>query len=589
MKIRLSYFLIFSIILFVACSRTTSELQQPTPTILLNQIGFYPDENKLAVIGGGDQTDFSVLTNDLKTKVFEGKLSGKKKSIFSDKQTQIADFSDLTQQGSFVIFVPGQGYSYPFEIKPHVHEEVLKGALKAFYFQRFSISLDEKYAGKWNRPFSHPDNQVFIHTSAASNSRPAGSVISGPGGWIDAGDYNKYVVNSGITMGTLLSVYEDFPEYFKTLNSNIPESRNDIPDILDETIWNLRWMLAMQDPNDGGVYHKCTNAEFDKMIMPDKAVAKRFVVQKSTAATLDFAAVTAQASRVLKDFESQLPGLADSCLRASEKAWMWAKANPEIQYDQNTLNKQFDPDINTGAYGDRNFSDEFVWASAELFISTGKKEYLQAGNLFKDKRIIVPSWSQVKLLGFYSLIRFEHKLPFITDEISDLKKLIVMKADSLVTKADASAYQTVMGLSAKDFIWGSNSVAANQGILLLQAFRITKEKRFLKYGLFNLDYLLGRNVTGYSFITGFGKKTPMHIHHRPSESDGIADPVPGLLAGGPNPGMQDKCHYPSSIPDEAYVDNVCSYASNEVAINWNAPLVYLAGAVEALHQEISNK
>jgi endoglucanase len=74
----------------------------------------------------------------------------------------------------------------------------------------------------------------------------------------------------------------------------------------------------------------------------------------------------------------------------------------------------------------------------------------------------------------------------------------------------------------------------------------------------------------------------MHPHHRPSEADGVEDPVPGLLSGGPNPGMQDKCNYPSSEPELAFVDDVCSYASNEIAINWQAPMVYLANAVEAL-------
>ena len=131
-------------------------------------------------------------------------------------------------------------------------------------------------------------------------------------------------------------------------------------------------------------------------------------------------------------------------------------------------------------------------------------------------------------------------------------------------------------------MWGSNAVAANQGILMLQAFRMTKDKKYLEGALSNLDYILGRNATGYSFVTGLGDKTPMHIHHRPSEADGIVEPVPGLLAGGPNPGMQDRCKYSSSVADEAYVDDVCSYASNEIAINWNAPLVYLSGAIEAL-------
>jgi endoglucanase len=139
-----------------------------------------------------------------------------------------------------------------------------------------------------------------------------------------------------------------------------------------------------------------------------------------------------------------------------------------------------------------------------------------------------------------------------------------------------------MGKSRRDFVWGSNSVAANQGILLIQAYKLSGDRKFLEHALANLDYLLGRNATGYSFVTGFGHKTPMFIHHRPSEADDIPEPVPGLLAGGPNPGRQDGCDYPSDIPDEAYSDSVCSYASNEIAINWNAPLVYLVAAVEAL-------
>src|SRR5205823_2120648 len=176
------------------------------------------------------------------------------------------------------------------------------GAIKGFYYQRTAIDLPVKYAGQWARPAGHPDTRVLIHPSAASADRPAGTVISSPKGWYDAGDYNKYIVNSGITMGTLLSLCEDFPDYIKKLNTNIPESTNNVPDVLDEVLWNLRWMLTMQDPADGGVYHKLTNASFDGMVMPDKATKERYVVAKSITATLDFAAVMAQASRVIKPY-----------------------------------------------------------------------------------------------------------------------------------------------------------------------------------------------------------------------------------------------------------------------------------------------
>jgi endoglucanase len=381
----------------------------------------------------------------------------------------------------------------------------------------------------------------------------------------------------------LLSAYEDFAKYYDTLKLNIPESTNALPDILDEVLWNLRWMLTMQDPNDGGVYHKCTNAKFDPMVMPDKATTSRYVVQKSTAAALNLAAVAAQAARIFRNYSKQLPGLSDSCLLAAKSAWSWAKQNPAIVYDQNKMNSNFDPDVSTGAYGDGKFDDEFLWAAAELAVTTNDQVFFNEVNLPSFSTEQIPSWNQVTLLGYYSLARSNEKSQ--SKLINEVKKRIVGKADMLLEKIDQQTYHAPMGSSVKDFVWGSNAVAANQGILLLNACRITKDKKYFNNALSNLDYILGRNATGYSFVTGYGDKTPMHIHHRPSEADGINAPVPGLLAGGPNPGMQDKCQYKSSVPDEAYVDDVCSYASNEIAINWNAPLAYLSGAIEALKKE----
>jgi endoglucanase len=311
------------------------------------------------------------------------------------------------------------------------------------------------------------------------------------------------------------------------------------------------------------------------------------VVQKGTAATLNFAAVMAQACRVLRPFETSFPGLADSCLSAATTAWRWAQQNPVLVYDQASLNAAFDPDISTGAYGDKSFSDEFIWAAAELFATTKDARYLTSVDMFPDENMALPPWNQVRLLGYYTLLRLETQLPqSITPTAATLKTRLLKRADAMIKDVDTHPYRIVMGSTAKDFVWGSNAVAANQGILLIQAYRLSNSKKYLDYALANLDYLLGRNATGYSFVTGYGDKTPKHPHHRPSEADGVEAPVPGFLAGGPNPGMQDKCHYPSAVPDEAYIDDVCSYASNEVAINWNAPLVYLAGAMEALQLQL---
>ncbi|GAB4041225.1 glycoside hydrolase family 9 protein [Spirosoma jeollabukense] len=566
--------------------------QALSEAIRLNQLGYYPNAAKIAVVVGTVEGPFQLMTSDLKKVVFTGTVGAARQNAISGKTTHSADFSNFTKPGTYVVVIPGLGRSSPFAVRPNVHRDVAIGALKGFYYQRASTALPAQFAGKWARPAGHPDNQVLIHPSAASPSRPEGTVISAPRGWYDAGDYNKYIVNSGITMGTLLSLFEDFPAYTKSLSVNIPESQNKLPDLLDEALWNLRWMLTMQDPADGGVYHKLTNARFDGMIMPDGAVKERYVVQKSITATLDFAAVMAQANRVYKPYDRELPGLADSCLSAAVKAWKWAKANPTLAYNQNAMNAKFDPDIVTGGYEDRDASDEWIWAAAELYVTTSDDTYYTAVNLFPDGRTPIPSWANVRTLAYYTLARSAKNLTAIgKKDVSLVKNHLISMADSLIQGADKQAFQTVMGKSAKDFIWGSSAEAANQGMALLQAYRLTdapNRNQYLHYALGNLDYLLGRNAVGYSFVTGFGRKTPMHPHHRPSVADGIEEPIPGLLSGGTNANAarQDKCAgYTTTLADEVYIDVDCSYASNEIAINWNAPLVYLATALEALQSE----
>ena len=558
--------------------------QDEAAKIRLNQIGFFPDAPKIAVITDDINSNFMIKSVTSGEVVFKSKLSAPHKSEFSPKVTRIADFSALTKPGTYVMSLPGEGDSYTFEIKPKVFTNLTKALIQGYYFQRMSTPLVPKYAGKWSRAEGHPDKQVIVHPAAASANRPAGTIISCPGGWYDAGDYNKYIVNSGITMGTLLSLYEDFPGYFDTLKINIPESGNGAPDLLNEIVWNLRWMLTMQDPSDGGVYNKVTNANFDGFVMPAAAVSPRYVVPKGTAATLDFAAVMAQSGRIFSKFKKVFPGLSDSCMNSAEKAWNWAIKNPKVAYDQNLMNKEFKPVINTGGYGDSDFSDEFIWAASELYVTTGKESYYSAYPMFPDALMPLPSWDNVRLLGYYTLARFETKLTTKAQkDFPSLKERIIGAADKIAEGFSNRAYMTIMGKSAGDFIWGSNSVATNQGVLLIQAYKLSHNRKYLDYALSNLDYVLGRNATGYSFVTGYGHKTPMFPHHRLSDADGIADPVPGLIVGGPNPGQQDGCKtYPSRIPDESYTDAVCSYASNEIAINWNAPAAYLAGALEAL-------
>lgn len=572
---------------FYADSRPLISGDTGVTKIRLNQIGFYPDAPKIAIVVSSKSQVFTIQTLNGKT-ILTGRLNLSLKPGLNRLFTRIADFSDLKKEGTYRLNVPGLGYSYPFTIARSVHRKVAVAAIKAYYYTRASIKIESKYAGKWSRAAGHPDDHVLVHPSATDSIRVAGTVISSPRGWYDAGDYNKYVVNSCISTYTLLSLYEDFPDHMKTVKLNIPESGNNVPDVLNEAFWNIRWMLTMQDPNDGGVYHKLTNAAFDKMVMPSQATTTRYVVQKSTAATLDFAAVMAQSARIFKQYQKAFPGLADSCLLAAKKAWAWAQQNPGVLYQQNAINQKFDPKITTGEYGDGNVCDEFLWASAELFVTTGESQYLKIVGQSAERPIVLPAWNEVGTLGYYSVLRYRNQLYTSYPDLMVLKKKYLDFADGLINNTDSTAFKTVIQKRPSNFIWGSNALAANQGMALIVAYKISGDKKYLRYALANLDYLLGRNGTGYSYLTGYGSKTPMHPHHRPSIADGIVEPIPGLLVGGPNPGMQDHVLVPSIIPDEAYIDDDRAYAVNEIAINWNAPFAYLVNGIEALQNDLNN-
>ncbi len=552
--------------------------------IRLNQIGFHPAGPKFAVAVAAAGNVFYVTTRDQADTLLTGTLGAARLWPHSGETVKLIDFTPLQQPGEYTIVVPGLGISHPFTIGNYVHQTVTVMALKSYYFLRASTALVDPFAGKWKRAAGHPDTQVWVHASAASTARPANTIIASPKGWYDAGDYNKYIVNSGITTYTLLAAYEHFPAYFRELAVNLPESGNNLPDLLDEALWNLTWMLTMQDPNDGGVYHKLTTANFSGFVMPQQDTARRYVVQKSTTATLDFAAVLAQASRIFAGFNAEMPGFAQTCLEASLAAWRWARRNPNVRYDQRALNAAYDPDITTGEYGDGSATDELRWAAAELFITTKADSFLAAANPLAGP-FGVPAWPSVNTLGVYSLAFHRAHLGPALDSTA-VKTVLLNLAGSLRSAANASAYRVAMGIANGDFVWGSNGVAANQGMALVQAYRLTGDATYLEAAIHNLDYLLGRNATGYCFVTGLGEKSPLHPHHRQSQADGIAEPVPGLLAGGPNANARSddggNCSgYLGSERARAYVDNVCSYASNENAINWNAPLVYLAGAIEA--------
>lgn len=549
----------------------------PAPGIKLNQVGYLPQASKLALVpavpGAGDA--FTVVAADGGQVVLQGRLGRPAAWAPSGDTVRLADVSALRTPGSYRLRAAGQPDSDVFTVGAGAYRALDAAALKAFYFNRSGTALAPRHAGAYARPAGHPDDRVLVHASAASATRPAGSVLAAPRGWYDAGDYNKYIASSAISTYTLLAAYEHFPQWFTGLDAGIPESGDAVPDILDEAMWNLDWMLAMQDPDDGGVYHKLSNLRFDAMVLPHQAMREpRYVLAKSTSAALGFAATMATASRVLAAYEQRWPGLSARTLAAAERAWAWAQAHPVVLFKN-------PPDVLTGEYGDSRLEDEFAWAAAELFITTGKDGYYRA-LAPETVSATVPAWDDVRGLAWMSLAHHRARLGPIADQ-----GLIASRVDGLAARLAAewraSGYRVAM--KGPDFVWGSNAVVLNGAMMLLQAYRLNGKRDYLDAAQSNLDFVLGRNPVGLSFVTGFGARTPRHPHHRPSLGDKVVAPVPGFVVGGPNPLQQDKAEcppYPSGLPALSYLDHACSYASNEVAINWNAPLVYVLGALSAL-------
>lgn len=537
--------------------------------IKVNQLGYLPNENKIAIVPSISSTAFELIELPSQEVVFEGILSEPFTwQLSGDEQFKQADFSSFTTPGTYTLSVAGVDESSTFAIHSDVYSPLHDAALKFYYFNRASTAIEAPYASNWARAAGHSDEQVKIHASAATAQRPAASIIASSKGWYDAGDFGKYMVNSGITTYNLLAAYEHFPAFYQNRDINIPESDDNIPDILNEILWNIEWLATMQD-QDGSVYHKLTTLDWPGQEMPNEDNRDRYVIGKSTAAALNYAAVLAMASRIYQPFDSAFPGKSEQWLTAAEDAWAWAVANENQPYQQPS-------DVSSGEYGDNSFNDEFSWAAAELFITTKKMSYLEAYNEKASKQA-VPSWGYVSYLAASTLLlQGENDIDPIYYQRIKTEQLAL--ADNMVEQYQSNNYAVAM--VASDFVWGSNSVVLGKAMVLLQAYRLSGKANYKKVALEQLHYVLGRNPTDYSFVTGFGTKTPMHPHHRVSESDGIEQPIPGMLVGGPHGNTSaDGCAYPYTDPARAYLDDWCSFSTNEIAINWNAPLVYVLAAI----------
>lgn len=583
-------------------------------SIRINQVGFYPHQEKTLTLEEGNRSERITILNADGVQVWEGEAVREAVSPWSGKKRRIFDFSQITAPGKYMVLAGKE--SHEFVISENAYDHLAAAALTAFYHQRSGMDLDTAIAGKWARKGGHPDTLVYIHASAADSIRKEGSVISSPKGWYDAGDYNKYVVNSGYSMGLMAQAFLMFPEQYDWSKKEdtdywdyIRKTVSIYKPLYNELDYNAEWLYTMQDPADGGVYHKLSTPSFEAFITPLECSKPRYVVQKSVTAALDFAGAMCSFAHIhglsLSDCDINTR-IYKIRYDKAEAAYAWAKANPDAFYFQHKINEAYDPDITTGAYGDHDASDEFFWAASELYCATHKKEYLEDVKAFMPEKFSLMSWGYVAPLGIFQWIQYEKRLlaekhlwgdlPFrfgINEEeqkiIDRCKELLLEYCNKSLEEAEGSCYNSAYGNKPEDFRWGCASSFCDQAICFLYAYEITGDRKYVDNAFRNVNYILGQNATGYCYVTGFGTKSPMYPHSRLCHSDGIEEPIPGLLVGGPNPGQQDIAgvgRYHSDFPDESYEDVMPSYASNEIAINWNASLVAVTAWLASIGNEL---
>ncbi|WP_051704194.1 glycoside hydrolase family 9 protein [Glycomyces sp. NRRL B-16210] len=499
------------------------------------------------------------------------------------------DFTAHTTPGTDLRLQIDGAQSHPFDITADPWDRLREDSLAFYYHQRSGIDIEAQYVGEeYARPAGHLDaapNQGDGNVGCLNNA--CDYTLDVTGGWYDAGDHGKYVVNSGISVWQLQNAYERAlhvpgadPSVFDDGALAIPEADNGIPDLLDEARWNLEFMIAMQVPEGrplaGMAHHKVHDMNWTALPMwPHEDPEVRRLSPPSVTATLNLAAAAAQAARLWTDLD---PQFAAEALEAARTAYDAALANP-TRYPSGS------DGTGGGAYGDNDASDEFYWAAAELYVTTGEEDFLDDvrasewwfGEGFTSHGFAWPSTAPLADLTM-ALVR-----PDIgTDRAQTLRDAVVAGADTYVQAAQSQGYPVPYAPQNWNYVWGSNSQVLNNATVVAYAYDFTGGEVYLDTVTEAMDYILGRNALGQSYVTGYGEKDARNQHHRfwANQADPtLPNPPPGTLAGGPNSALQDEVareHLTGCSGPKCYIDDIESYSTNEVTINWNASLAWVA-------------
>lgn len=540
--------------------------------LAVNQIGYYPNGFKFAFLINSTTAETNrveIVNFRTKRTAFVTQIGEKRRDTASQDIVQIINFTEFNKEGKYYLKY-GNIESYPFDIGKDIYQDAFTKMLRSYYFQRCGVAIRDTITGIGHSP-CHLNDGIIAHSD---NFHQAGEVKRATGGWHDAGDFGKYVGPTTVTIGRLLSLYEQYPNLFRDRQLNIPESGNGRPDILDEVRVGLDWLMKMQR-EDGAVYRKLSGKEWPGMILPNQDIQPRLIYGISTPETAKFAAALAMAARIYTPFDTLL---AQQYLKAAQKAWQFLENEPEMKVDWFAGDEGGSGKYLAGEWDTEESlttdKDDRLWAASEMFVTTGNPTFQQ----YLEREI--PSfpytmfeWKDPSSLGMVNYL-FQKRHQSSENLQQQIKDKLLGKADSFLEKIAKSGYRLV----SDNFVWASNKKVAEEGITLMYAYKLTKNPEYLKGAIDQLNYLLGQNHFTLSFVTSVGTNSVKNVHHRMAVAKNTI--IPGLMVGGPNTYAQDGIA-PKDLGPLSYVDDVQSYASNEYAIDYNAPAIALMGMVMA--------
>ncbi len=542
--------------------------------IRLNSLGFLPTGDKKASIDVSCTT-FNLVRASDGTAVSTGTVSGPFAAADSGETIWIADFSSYTTPGTYFLSVPGVGNSIDFNIADGIYNNAFYMAMKALYLARCGTAVSYTYPADSNT-YAHGlchDNDAYLDNVGG----PAGATKTSKEGWHDAGDYNKYIVDAGETLGMLFIGWEQFQNKISQIPLNLPVTAAGYPEYLEEIKWETDWFLTMQTAN-GGVYDKVSEVTFCGFIMPEANTVNRYFWGYNNIGTVEtaiFCATMAMASRIFAPYDS---AYSTTCLNEANAAYSYLINNP------------VDTVANVSGCGTGNATSSDpeqarLWAAAEMWETTGNSAMLtdfetRAASYAPNYVDVDFDWEGDKNLGMYTyaLSAKAGRNPAL---LAAIQNNIIYDANSITTTTASHPYGRPLGTN---YYWGCNGSNARTSMLLQIANQLSPSTNYINGVIDAVSYLYGRNTHDRSYVTGVGIYAPMNPHHRPSGSDGIVNPWPGYLVGGSAGNNQQDpvlTLTPTGLPPAEYwADQQNSWSSNEVCLNWQGALVYaLSGCI----------